>query len=53
MGQKLRVVAEELKRAADILQDIEDDSINIFDERKKSLSTEYDTLAEPDILKKW
>ena len=37
LGKKLQVVAQELSRAAAILQDEEDDSITIFDEIKKNL----------------
>ena len=37
LGKKLKVVAQELSRAAAILQDEADDSITIFDEIKKNL----------------
>ena len=37
LGKKLQVVAQELSRAAAILQDEADDSITIFDEIKKNL----------------
>jgi hypothetical protein len=49
LGEKLRVVAQELKRAADILQDKEDDTILVFDESKNGIETEYDTLADHHI----
>ena len=37
LGKKLMVVANELKRAADILQGEKDDTITIFNEEAKSL----------------
>ena len=47
----MRVIAQELKRAADILQDKEDDTILVFDESKNGIETEYDTLADDHIRK--
>ena len=43
------MVAQELKRVADILQDKEDDTILVFDETKNGIETEYDTLADSHI----
>lgn len=46
LGDKLRSVAGELIRAANLLQDKEDDTIKIFDEVKKCLEVNYDKIAD-------
>jgi hypothetical protein len=49
LGDKLRVVAQELMRAADLLQDKEDDSIKNFDESKNKICKNFDNIAPEHI----
>jgi hypothetical protein len=49
LGDKLRVVAQELMRAADLLQDKEDDSIKNFDESKNKITKNFDNIAPEHI----
>ena len=49
LGDKLRVLAQELMRAADILQDKEDDTIKNFDESKNKIETNFDRIAPKHI----
>ena len=49
LGDKLRVVAQELMRAADLLQDKEDDTIKNFDESKNKITKNFDDIAPAHI----
>lgn len=49
LGDKLRVVAQELMRAADLLQDKEDDTIKNFDESKNKITKNFDEIAPAHI----
>jgi len=49
LGDKLRVVAQELMRAADLLQDKEDDTIKNFDESKNKIATDFNKIAPEHI----
>ena len=49
LGDKLRAVAQELMRAADLLQDKEDDTIKNFDESKNKIATDFHKIAPEHI----
>ena len=53
LGDKLRVVAQELIRAADLLQDKEDDSIKNFDESKNKITKNFDMIAPEHIQSRY
>ena len=53
LGEKLRAVADELKRAADLLQDIEDDTIKMFDEQKGKISRDISKTADVDAIRQY
>ena len=53
LGEKLRAVADELKRAADLLQDITDDTIKMYDEQKGKISTQIGNTADAEVIKQY
>jgi len=53
LGDKLRVVAQELMRVADLLQDKEDDTIKNFDESKNKIATNFDDIAPEHIQRRY
>jgi len=53
LGEKLRAVADELKRAADLLQDIEDDTIKMFDEQKGKISLDINNTADAEVIRQY
>ena len=46
LSEKLRAVATELIRTANLLNDSEDDTIKVFDEIKGKIEINYDKLAD-------
>jgi len=53
LGEKLRVVAQELIRCADLLQELEDDSIKNFDESKNRIEFNFDKIAPEHIQRRY
>ncbi len=45
LGEKLRALADELKRAADILEEKDEDTIKVFDEKNGKIVVDYGNLA--------
>jgi hypothetical protein len=44
LGEKIRTVADELMRSADLLEEKSDDTINVFDELKDRIEQDYTNL---------
>jgi len=53
LGVKLRVVAQELMRAADLLQDKDDDTIKNFDESKGKIATDFNKISPEHIQSRY
>ena len=53
LGEKLRAVADELKRAADLLQEFEDDTIKMFDEQKGKISLDINNTADAEVIRQY
>ena len=53
MGEKLRAIAKELIRSADLLQDLQDDTILMFDEQVNQISTDISKTADIEVIRNY
>ena len=53
LGEKLRAIAKELIRSADLLQGLQDDTILMFDEQVNQISTDISKTADIEVIRNY